>query len=204
MAEPAVVPATAPPRWVTDNIIVLDGVTWADYQRLLEIRGERPVPRLAYLEGVLELMTPSRPHESIKSMIGRLVEAWCLEKGVAISPYGSWLLEDKEAERAVEPDECYVLGDAESPARPDLAIEVVWSHGGIDKLDIYRRLGVREVWVWQAGTLAIFSLQGKTYSRIEQSAVLPGLDHTALLRFIDVKPMTRAVTEYRALLRASR
>ena len=55
-----------------DDIIVLRDVTWADYQRLLEIRGERPVPRLTYLEGALELMTPSRPHESLKSMIGCL------------------------------------------------------------------------------------------------------------------------------------
>jgi Uma2 family endonuclease len=201
MAEPAVVPATAPPRWFTDNIIVLDGVTWADYQRLLEIRGERPVPRLTYLEGVLELMTPSRPHEYFKSMIGRLVDAWCLEKGVAITPYGSWLLEDKESERGVEPDECYVLGEVENPARPDLAIEVVWSHGGLDKLEVYRKLGVREVWVWEAGAIEIYSLQEASYTRIDRSALLPDLDHGVLLRFVDVRPMTRAVTEYRTLLR---
>src|SRR5215470_6376523 len=89
-----------------DDVIVLRDVKWADYQRLLEIRGEGPVPRLTYLEGVLELMTPSRPHESIKSMIGRLVETWCLEKGVGITPYGSWTLESKESNRGVEPDEC--------------------------------------------------------------------------------------------------
>jgi Uma2 family endonuclease len=201
MAVPAVVPATAPPRQFADNIIVLDGVTWADFQRILEIRGERPVPRLTYLEGALELMTPSRPHESIKSMIGRLVDAWCLAKGVAITPYGSWLLEDKESERGVEPDECYVLGEVENPARPDLAIEVVWSHGGLDKLEVYRKLGVREVWVWEAGAIAIYSLQEASYTRIDRSALLPDLDHGVLLRFVDVRPMTRAVTEYRTLLR---
>jgi hypothetical protein len=48
-----------------DDIIVLRGATWADYQRLLELRGERPVPRLSYLAGVLELMSPSRSHESL-------------------------------------------------------------------------------------------------------------------------------------------
>ena len=58
-----------------DDVIVLRDVGWADYQRLLEIRGEQPTPRLTYLQGVLELMTPSQPHESIKSMIGCLVEA---------------------------------------------------------------------------------------------------------------------------------
>jgi hypothetical protein len=53
------------------------------------------------------------------------------------------VLEDKQVERGVEPDECYVLGDVAEPARPDLAIEVVWSSGGINELEIYRKLGVR-------------------------------------------------------------
>jgi Uma2 family endonuclease len=97
-------------------------VTWADYQRLLETRGERPVPRLTYVKGVLELTTPSRPHVSITSMIGRLVEAWCFEHEIAISPYGSWTHENKDAERGVEPDECYVLGDVAQPERCDLAM----------------------------------------------------------------------------------
>ena len=59
----------------------------ADYLRLLEIRGERSVPRLTYVEGTLEIMSPSLTHEEIKSYIGRLVEAWCLERGVDFTPY---------------------------------------------------------------------------------------------------------------------
>jgi Uma2 family endonuclease len=183
-----------------DDIVVLHGASWADFQRLLEVRGERPVPRIAYLEGELELMSPSRSHESIKSMIGRLVEAWCMEKGVDVTPYGSWTLEDKAVERGVEPDECYVIGTDSDPARPDLAIEVVWSSGGIDKLDIYRRLGVREVWYWQRGRLELYLLRGESYEPITSSQVLLGIDHEQLLRFVDVRPMTQAVREYRAAL----
>jgi Uma2 family endonuclease len=185
-----------------DDIIVLENVTWADYQRLLEIRGERPVPRLTYVKGVLELMTPSRPHESIKSMIGRLVEAWCFEHEVAISPYGSWTHESKDAERGVEPDECYVLGDVPQPERCDLAIEVVWSAGGVNKLDAYQPLGIREVWFWKGGRIEVFGLRDTGYAPLPGSEVLPGIDLDALARYIDIKPMTRAVTEYRAALRA--
>ena len=32
------------------------------------MRGDRPVPRIAFLEGVLELMRPSKEHERIKSL----------------------------------------------------------------------------------------------------------------------------------------
>jgi Uma2 family endonuclease len=190
----------APP----DDIIVLDNVTWADYQRLLEIRGARAVPRITYVEGVLELMTPSRPHESIKSMIGCLVEAWCLETGVAISPYGSWTHESKEADRGIEPDECYVLGDNPDPAQCDLAIEVAWTRGAIDKLDVYSKLRVAEVWIWKAGAIEVFALRDTSYRQVERSELLAGIDLTALARFIDVRPMTRAVTEYRATLGSSR
>ncbi|HVS02189.1 MAG TPA: Uma2 family endonuclease [Thermoanaerobaculia bacterium] len=184
-----------------DHIVVLTGATWADFQRLLEIRGERSSPRLAYLEGRLEMMTPSRSHEGVKSMIGCLLEAWCLERGIDITPYGSWLLEDKAAEGGVEPDECYVVGGDEEPARPDLAIEVVWTHGRIDKLDLYRRLGVCEVWYWRDGRLELYALRGQSYEPIQESGVLPGIDVAQLLRFLAVKPMTRAVREYRQALR---
>src|SRR5690606_33605516 len=57
-----------------DHYVHLRGVTWADYLRLLEVRGDRSVPRLTYLEGTLEIMSPSLTHELIKSYIGRLVE----------------------------------------------------------------------------------------------------------------------------------
>jgi len=202
MAEPArPLPSPQPPPASDhDHIVVLEGATWADFQRLLELRGERPVPRLAYLEGRLEIMSPSRAHESIKSMIGCLVEAWCFETGVDITPYGSWLLERKEALRGLEPDECYVVGDDPDPQRPDLAIEVVWTSGGVSKLEIYRQLGVREVWYWREGRIDLFALRGERYEPIETSEVLAGIDHGQLAGFIDIKPMTRAVREYRAAL----
>src|SRR5437762_2456396 len=129
-----------------DHLTVLRDAAWSDYQRLQELRGDRPVPRLAFSDGALELMTPSRAHENLKSLIGCLVEVWCLERGIDFSVFGSWTLESKEARRGVEPDECYVFGDAAEPTRPDLAIEVIGTSGRIDKREIYRAFRVREIW----------------------------------------------------------
>jgi Uma2 family endonuclease len=53
---------------------------------MLEVRGDASVPRFAYLEGQLEIMRPSKPHEPLKSRIGRLVEVWCIEREVEFSP----------------------------------------------------------------------------------------------------------------------
>src|SRR5689334_9437733 len=94
-----------------DHMVVIRNAAWSDYQRLLELRGDRSVPRMAYLEGALQLMSPSQDHESLKSVIGRLVEVWCLENGIEFSAFGSWTLESKDDERGAEPDECYVFGD---------------------------------------------------------------------------------------------
>ena len=62
----------------------LSGANWEAYERLLELRGERRVPRITYLEGQLELMSPSRYHEIDKKRLARLLEAWAEEKGIAL------------------------------------------------------------------------------------------------------------------------
>ena len=120
-----------PPAPEPDNLIVLKGATWADYQRMLELRGDHSVPRLSFLEGELQIMSPSRGHEGVKGRIGRLVEVFCLERGIEFETLGSWTLEDKSVDRGAEPDECYVFGGRADDGRPDLAIEVDWSRSGV-------------------------------------------------------------------------
>jgi Uma2 family endonuclease len=186
-----------------DNIVVMHGVTWAQYESVLEIRGERSTPRICYLAGELELMSPGRNHERIKSLFGRLLEAWAEEAGVELNAYGSWTVKQQPDERGVEPDECYVVGERETTA-PDLAIEVVWTSGGINKLDIYAPLGVGEVWTWKAGRLAVHVLRGRAYVASTRSEVLPGLDLDLLVSFVERTDQTAAVREYRRALRDGR
>ena len=62
-------------------------------------------------------------------------------------------------EAGCEADECYIFGPRpRDKARPDLAIEVVWTSGGLDKLEVYRRLEVGEVWFWKDGVIAVHVL----------------------------------------------
>ncbi|HKY38762.1 MAG TPA: Uma2 family endonuclease [Polyangiaceae bacterium] len=185
---------------VEDHIVVLRGMKWSDYERMLKVRGEAPVPRFAYLEGELEIMTPSMPHESIKSWIGRLVEVWCLEHDIEFSPVGSWTLKKRRAKAGLEPDECYVFGQVKGAKRPDLAIEVVWTSGGIDKLAIYARLGVPEVWFWRRGKLRIHVLRGDAYVESAKSKLLPGIDLPQLCSYLDRDSASQAMREYRAAL----
>jgi Uma2 family endonuclease len=181
-----------------DQRVFLYGATWADYERLLAVRGEKAVPRLTYLAGVLELMSPSISHEDIKKLVARLLEAYADHLELDLNGFGSWTLKRKKDERGCEPDECYTLGP---PGRvPDLAIEVVWTSGGIDKLDIYRKLGVREVWIWQDGRLDPYLLRGERYVRASKSKLLPQVDLALLASFVPAPSQAKAVRALRARL----
>ncbi len=185
-----------------DHIVQFDGVTWEDYERTLAMRGDRSAPRITYIEGLLEIMSPGRNHENIKSMIGCLVEAYCFANGVPFTTLGSWTLKKQKDERGAEPDECYVFGEegGDEDRPPDLAIEVVWTSGRIDKLNVYRKLGVREVWYWRDGVLQPYALRGERYEPIEESEVLEGIDLAQLVSFMDRKTTFDAVRDYRAAL----
>ncbi len=97
-----------------DQRIVTFGVPWSHYEAQLALRGEGSVPRMAYLEGALELTSPSKEHERAKSYIGCLVEAYALDRGIDLSPYGAWTLESARKQSGVEPDECYIVGPRRS------------------------------------------------------------------------------------------
>ncbi len=177
-------------------------VGWEDYERVLAMRGESSGVRLTYLRGVLELMTPSRTHGRIKKTFARLVEAWAEETDTPLNGFGSWTVKDERADRGAEPDECYVVGDRETKA-PDIAIEVIWTSGGLDKLEVWRKLGAREVWLWRDDRIEIHALRGERFEQVPRSELLPALDFEHLAHFLNEPDQTRAVRRYRKELRGS-
>jgi Uma2 family endonuclease len=183
-----------------DQRVTLYDLEWDAYEALLSMRGERSSPRLTYLEGALELMSPSRDHETVKKKLARLVEAYAEERGLDLEGYGSWTLKRRELESGAEPDECYSIGPAGEV--PDLAIEVIWTSGGLDKLEIYRRLGVREVWVWREDEILVFVRRGDRYEQGARSELLPAIDLGLLRELLKVPGQSAAVRELRARLRS--
>jgi Uma2 family endonuclease len=183
-----------------DQRVTLRGVTWAGFEALLAIRGDQAGVRITYIDGVLELMSPSLDHEGINSVIGRLLEVWALETDVELNGFGSWTLKNPLRDRGLEPDKCYAIGTGR-PTRPDLALEVIWTSGGIDKLEVYRGLEVGEVWIWRQGRIEVHVLVGEQYERREGSALFPDIDLTELIRHIDIEHQTDALRRYRDALR---
>jgi Uma2 family endonuclease len=182
-----------------DSIVVLHDISWEDYERLVEMRGDHSAPRISYLEGEVEIMSPSRDHESIKSYIGGLLEIWCIDRGIEVKPVGSWTLKKEAKRRGVEADECYIFG-TEKRDRPHLAIEVEWMRAGIDTLAIYEKLGVEEVWYWRKGVIEVYVLSEGRLVRADRSRLLPELDLDLLASVLDRDTLTQAVRDFRKAL----
>lgn len=168
---------------------VLSRVSWPQYEALLADMGDSSAYRVHFLDGVLEILAPSRNHEVGKTKLGQLLELYFLETETEYFPMGSTTLKKPERQAGGEPDESYCIGtDKEFP---DLAIEVIVTSGSINRLELYRRLGVREVWFWQKNRLSLYHQREETptefietvgYEPIQQSEVLPDLDLELLTR----------------------
>jgi Uma2 family endonuclease len=157
---------------------VFYNVTWAQLEALdAELAGTRA--RITYLDGTLELVTVlTAEAEECRKTLALLVQAYMRLKKIRFYGKGSTTIGMKELGARKEPDESYCLGERKSI--PDLAIEVTVSNGGIEVLEIYRRIGVQEVWFWEDGVIDIHALRSNGYQLIQQSELLPGLDIRSL------------------------
>ena len=73
--------------------------------------------------------------------------------------------------------------------------------GGIDTLEIYRRLGIKEVWFWRNQRFAVYHLQGQQYEFSSHSVVLPNLDLAVLAECAVKSAPLEALLAYRQRLR---
>jgi len=185
-----------------DQRLALEGVTWQQYDALVMLfMNQFPALRMTYLEGTLELMTPSPEHERLKTIIARLIEAFAEELDLDLNGYGSATFRKEAAARGLEPDECYCLGELHEV--PDIALEIVLTSGGIDKLKVYQGLGIQEVWFWENQQLSIYSLVDTEtgYEATTTSQLLPQLDSALLASFVDNPNQTQAVKAFRRALK---
>lgn len=178
--------------------VLLQGVPWSTYV-VLRDSVDSPGLRMTYLNGLLEIMSPSRQHEVEKKLIARLLELFALERDIPLYGYGSTTFREELKERGLEPDECYCR-DEDLPI-PQVAIEVVVSSPLIDKLEVYRGLGIREVWVFEDGGFELFALRGERYEEIARSEVFPEVDFELLSKYAVRLDQHAALKEFRARIK---
>ena len=192
-----------PPRALTPMVeqrMLIHGVSWKDYVILREAL-DTPGLRMTYLEGALELMSPSLTHELNKKTIARLIELYAFVRDLPLVGYGSTTFRREAKERGAEPDECYCVGRRiEEGQFPDIVLEVIHTAPLLDKLEVYRGFDVPEVWLFQDGKFELHRLSGATYQRVERSTFLPDLDFALIGRLAAREDQDEALRELRKLL----
>ncbi len=186
-----------------DRLITIQG-DWAHFKLIQQGCEQSSRTKLFYFDGTIEILMAGRPHEIFSHIIGYLLTCFLAHQGILFFALGS---ADQEVEgiSAAQPDQSYCIGKLKPI--PDLSIEVVFTSGGIDKLQRYQALGVPEVWFWEDGTLNLYHLRDDGYGRIEQSELegLKTLDLNILKRHImmaetNVGEAVRSFTSYASTL----
>lgn len=193
-------PAIAPPK--KEEPLLFDGLTWREFKAVEQLL-DRPGYRLSFLDGVLEIRRmPGEPHETVKERIGALLELYLLAAGYDFTPTGSMTLESEAGNVKREADKSYKLAPGRS--RPDLAIEIVFTSGGINKLESYKRLKIPEVWFWEDGVLEIYHLRGDrndlSYEKLSSSEEVKELDLDLLLQCINMSNHVEAIKAFQQAL----
>jgi Uma2 family endonuclease len=195
ITEPKATTRTKPKPDVGELRFVIYNVGWEGYEALRKLVGNQG-PRLYYSRGNIELMSPLLPHEGFGKRLGRMVEAIGEELAIPIRPSRSLTLRREDVDRGAEADESYYIAnvarvghltqinlDVDPP--PDLVIEVEITSGILDKLDIYARLGVPEIWRFDGEILTVLILQpDRTYATSVKSIVFPFLPMDVFVQFV--------------------
>ena len=177
--------------------VILHGISWETYERLLADKEDRPVPRLAYDRGALEAMRPSFEHEGLARNISVVVTVVAEELEIDELDAGSTTFKREDLERGFEPDGCFYIQhagrirgkrriDLTTDPPPDLVIEVDITSPSLNKLSIYAGIGVPEVWHHDGERLTIFCLEGDRYVGVAASRVLPPLDGDTMSGFVEL------------------
>ncbi|MDA1015121.1 MAG: Uma2 family endonuclease [Planctomycetota bacterium] len=182
----------------TADRVVMRDVPWETYLGLAAI-GDRHT-RIAYDQGVLEIMSPMKVHERVGYLIGRMVETWTEIKKIDVVSVASTTFQLDKASRGFQADEGYCIKheefgrnldevDVATHRGPDLVIEVDLTNSAMSKFGIYSSLEVAEVWQWQGEELAVYAQTGPRsnrhgYRTIPESLILPRFPILEVVRLV--------------------
>jgi Uma2 family endonuclease len=178
-----------------DTVLIRHGVSWEEYEELLEQVGEASGLRISFDSGALKVMTLSPEHESYARFIDSLIGVIRLRLRINIRFFGSSTMKKSKRRKGLEPDACFyvqsadMLGnriqlDFETDPPPDIAVEIDVHHDSRDKLNIYAALGVPELWRYDGEELMISVLEEDHYVTATHSQALPLLTSQILTDFL--------------------
>jgi Uma2 family endonuclease len=175
--------------------LILQGVGWDFYERILEEFADSNALHFAYDDGFLEVEVPLFKHEAPSRILSDLVTTICAELNIDIVNVGSTTFRDRAKSKGCEPDTGFYIQN-ESKIRglkeidlsvnppPDLVIEIDVTSPSLDKMPIYAASGVPEIWLFKGEKVVFHKLYGEFYQEIERSIALPILNSGEVTEFL--------------------
>ena len=176
--------------------LVLQDVTWDEYEKLLKDLETHPRLRVMYDQGRLEIMSPLNIHEAYGRLVDDLARIYADHYELVLEKFGSTTWKRKKLLQGLEPDGCYyvtnasrIIGrgllDLDVDPPPDIALEIDITNESRSKFPIYAALGVLELWRYDSRVMEFYTLSGNIYQRTSTSQVLPGLKPELLAEAIE-------------------
>ena len=164
--------------------IILQNISWQEFEEILTELGENRASRLAYYQGNLEIKMPLPKHEVAKVIIGDLVKIILEELEIDCECFGSTTFKRQDMNSGIEPDDSFYIQnhlqmigkekiDLNIDPPPDLVIEIDVTSK--TQLDAYLALAVPEVWRYEDDKLQINIWQDGKYIESEVSPNFPNL-----------------------------
>ena len=178
-----------------DQTVILRGIHWDTYERLLADQQESSGTRLNFDCGTLEIVSPSSEHERLKETITLLFQLMASELEIDVVAAGSTTFRRKDLRKGFEPDASFYIRNAQAVRKrpqidlrrdppPDVVVEIEITNPAINKLSIFAAAAVPEVWLYRDDRVEILALESKTYQKKMESSFLPGVTDEVLTSFV--------------------
>ena len=188
----------------TEKRVLLSGVSWQQFETLLDELGRDRTTRMTYDRGKLEMMTPLEEHDRCARLIESLILVLGDELRSKVYSLGSILLTRSDIGRAIQPESCYYFDqevrvrnkaelDMNQTPPPDLVVDVAIEKGKMDRFSIYGSMEVPEIWRYTTvtgedvlkGNLQILQFRGDRYTEVSNSVQFPMLPSARVLEFLE-------------------
>jgi Uma2 family endonuclease len=166
------------------QVLRLGAVNWAQFKDILADLGEHRTARIAYDNGILEIMVPLTEQEDSKEIVGDLIKAVLEELDLEFRALGSTTFERQSTLKGIEPDQCfYIQNEAaiRGKRRIDLSVDpppdliLVIDLAARIHVNTYEALGVPELWRFSRQGLSVYQLKAGKYEETKESLVILGL-----------------------------
>lgn len=166
--------------------VIFPHQTWGDYERLLEIRQERVLPKLSFnaITQEIRLMSPLPSHGNRVNILGDLVKILLNHQGKDWQGFDPITLK-MPLKVGLEPDTCFYVDNREAilgkeridltvDPPPDLAIEVDFT--SITDIKAYELLKIPELWIYRQENLIIYLWENEGYIHSDKSRLFADID----------------------------